>query len=132
MICEVNVKMIYAYRCPVCKKISNIWQKMDDNHRYECETCHAECARVWDSPAVKKNSGMDYSVTLGKPVGSHSEFETELEKTRIRAWGTKRLHKLGYTHKMHEEAAESYNNRLEESRKHVDREMEMAYESPRE
>jgi predicted nucleic acid-binding Zn ribbon protein len=123
-------KMIYQFQCPCCFEHYEDIQGANDTHAYICPVCDVNCRRVYSMPQVKKNSGF-YSVTLGKEVTSHSDFENQLQKTRIESWGPERLHKLGYTHKLHSDSVEKYTKSVADEKKRVAREMEMAYEPPR-
>lgn len=80
--------MLYEYQCPTCKKTYEVWQGINDNHAYICKDCWVDCKRVFSVPQPKYNRGF-YSVTLGREVKSHTDFEEGLRECRFTNWREK-------------------------------------------
>lgn len=113
--------MIYQYDCDSCGNRYNVFQQMNDEHVYTCPDCHKPCRRVYSFGAVKKNEGF-FSWTLGEYVGSHSEFEEKLQRTR---YVTGMSEKLNDNRTPKDEWVETRHKNLEEERRQA-REMKNA------
>lgn len=52
--------MLYDFYCEKCNEITEVFQRMNDKHEYDCEKCGTSTERVWDVPFFVGDTCSDY------------------------------------------------------------------------